>query len=224
MLQFTFGNNKKYKYSIVWIASFYRLADPALISVSSNNVVVIHKDQNLFDSKKKIKIAMNENAEFKLSTNQKRNIFYNYCLFLVNTSQFELCRKELEVFKKKFAATNDAVVVESYLYMKEKTPAKAIKVLSDYCSSKGSLNEGDLELVLLLAQLFIKSQSYEEATKLLEKLGNLKYLPAIISTLYFLYEKYDNMKATEDLFLKAIKWHEGQKVEHSWILTYSNID
>lgn len=164
---------------------------------------------------------MSENAENKLSTHQKRSIFFNYCLFLVNTNQFDICKKELEVFKSKFSASNDAAIIESYLYLKEKNEAKAIKVLSDnFPADKKQFNENsDLELILLLVQLHIKSENFAEATKTLEKLGNQMYLPAILSTLYLLYEKANNYKAIEDLFLKAVKWHESNKVRnHKYVL------
>lgn len=158
---------------------------------------------------------MSENAENKLNTHQKQSIFFNYCLFLINTNQFDICKKELEVFKSKFSASNDATIIESYLYLKEKNVASSIKVLSDNLTAgKKQFNESDLELILLLAQLHIKSENFSEATKTLEKLGNQMYLPAVLSTLYLLYEKANNYKAIEDLFLKAIKWHENNKVRN----------
>ncbi|KAI2801867.1 Signal recognition particle core component [Blomia tropicalis] len=190
-----------------------KLADPALISVVSNNILVLHKDQNVFDSKKKIKSAMNETAELKLSKNQKLNIWYNYGLFLINTNQLDVYRKHLDVFKVKFPNNiNDSLMVECFHYLKEKNEGQSIKVLNDYLLSKKKLDPSDLELTLLLSQLYIKGQKYKEAIRSLEKLGDNKYFPAIVSTLVLLYEKVDDLKAKEELFLEAINWHEKQKI------------
>lgn len=193
------------------------MADPALISVVSNNILVLHKDQNVFDSKKKIKSAMNETAELKLSKNQKLNIWYNYGLFLINTNQLDVYRKHLDVFKVKFPNNiNDSLMVECFHYLKEKNEGQSIKVLNDYLLSKKKLDPSDLELTLLLSQLYIKGQKYKEAIRSLEKLGDNKYFPAIVSTLVLLYEKVDDLKAKEELFLEAINWHEKQKVFNSY--------
>ncbi|KAH9401230.1 Signal recognition particle core component [Tyrophagus putrescentiae] len=192
-----------------------KLDDPALLAVCSNNVVVIHKDQNLFDLKKKVKVAMNEAAESKLSSHQRRCIYFNYCLFLANNGQTDACRRELEIFKKKdFAAgTTDAAVLESYLALKEKNVPRAIEVLTEQTASAGSSSSGQLELVLLLAQLQIKAENFGEAAKTLtEKLApEALYLPAVLSTLYLLHQKEGNQKAIEELLLKAAKWHEAKK-------------
>lgn len=157
---------------------------------------------------------MNEAAESKLSSHQRRCIYFNYCLFLANSGQTEACRRELEIFKKKdFAAgTTDAAVLESYLALKEKNVARAIEVLTEQTASAGS--GGQLELVLLLAQLQIKAENFGEAAKILtEKLApEALYLPAVLSTLYLLHEKESNQKAIEELLLKAAKWHEAKKV------------
>lgn len=153
---------------------------------------------------------MNEAAESKLSSHQRRCIYFNYCLFLANSGQTEACRRELEIFKKKdFAAgTTDAAVLESYLALKEKNVPRAIEVLTEQTAS------GQLELVLLLAQLQIKAENFAGAAKTLtEKLApEALYLPAVLSTLYLLHQKEGNQKAIEELLLKAAKWHEAKKV------------
>ena len=159
---------------------------------------------------------MNEAAESKLSSHQRRCIYFNYCLFLANSGQTEACRRELEIFKKKdFAAgTTDAAVLESYLALKEKNVPRAIEVLTEQTASAGSSSSGQLELVLLLAQLQIKAENFGEAAKTLtEKLApEALYLPAVLSTLYLLHQKEGNQKAIEELLLKAAKWHEAKKV------------
>lgn len=61
--------------------------DVALTAVASNNMVAINKSQNVFDSKKKIRAAMADTCEHKLTTRQKRTIALNNCLLTLFTNQ-----------------------------------------------------------------------------------------------------------------------------------------
>lgn len=61
--------------------------DIALVAVASNNLVCLNKDQNVFDSKKRMKSATHESLEHKLTSRQRRNIAYNQCLLAFYTDQ-----------------------------------------------------------------------------------------------------------------------------------------
>lgn len=61
--------------------------DIALVAVANNNLVCLNKDQNVFDSKKRMKSATHENLEHKLTSRQRRNIAYNQCLLAFYTDQ-----------------------------------------------------------------------------------------------------------------------------------------
>lgn len=64
--------------------------DIALVAVASNNLVCLNKDQNVFDSKKRMKSATHESLEHKLTSRQRRNIAYNQCLLAFYTDQVSL--------------------------------------------------------------------------------------------------------------------------------------
>lgn len=64
--------------------------DVALTAVASNNLIAINKDQNMFDSKKKIRAATAEACEHKLTTAQKKTIALNNCLLALLTNQVDL--------------------------------------------------------------------------------------------------------------------------------------
>lgn len=64
--------------------------DIALVAVANNNLVCLNKDQNVFDSKKRMKSATHENLEHKLTSRQRRNIAYNQCLLAYYTDQVSL--------------------------------------------------------------------------------------------------------------------------------------
>lgn len=56
-------------------------------AVASNNLVCINKDQNIFDSRKKIKAATSSELDTKLNSTQRSLIAYNEILFSIITNQ-----------------------------------------------------------------------------------------------------------------------------------------
>lgn len=71
----------------------HKSSDVALTAVASNNMVAINKDQNVFDSKKKIRAAMAEACEHKLTARQKKTIALNNCLLTLYTNQDDQCHQ-----------------------------------------------------------------------------------------------------------------------------------
>ncbi|CAG2063352.1 unnamed protein product, partial [Timema podura] len=61
--------------------------DIGLVAIASNNIIAINRDQNVFDSKKKIKSATLEGLEHKLTSRQRKNIAVNHCLLALYTNQ-----------------------------------------------------------------------------------------------------------------------------------------
>jgi signal recognition particle subunit SRP72 len=57
------------------------------MAVASNNLVCLNKDQNVFDSKKRIKAATASELDSKLNSIQRRLIAYNEILFSIVTNQ-----------------------------------------------------------------------------------------------------------------------------------------
>lgn len=63
--------------------------DVALLAIAANNSAVINGAQNVFDSRRKLKMArtvIDEN-ESKFTSKQKKVLLVNQCLFLGATSQ-----------------------------------------------------------------------------------------------------------------------------------------
>ena len=67
-------------------------SDIGLVAVASNNLVTLNKDQNIFDSKKKIKAATAEGVETKLTTVHRAAIARNNALLAMYTAQVDLCK------------------------------------------------------------------------------------------------------------------------------------
>lgn len=64
--------------------------DIAVAAVASNNVATLNKDQNVFDSKKRMKTATQEGVEHKLTSKQRKSIAYNQCLLAYYTNQVDI--------------------------------------------------------------------------------------------------------------------------------------
>lgn len=70
-----------------------KLDDAALAAVANNNSVVINRDENVFDSKKKMRAAMGEAAALKLTSRQRKSIAYNNAVLMYYTNQTDQCAK-----------------------------------------------------------------------------------------------------------------------------------
>uniref|UniRef100_A0AAY5KWW7 Signal recognition particle subunit SRP72 n=1 Tax=Esox lucius TaxID=8010 RepID=A0AAY5KWW7_ESOLU len=62
-------------------------SDVGLLAVTANNIITINKDQNVFDSKKKVKLTNAEGVEFKLAKKQLQAIEFNKALLAMYTNQ-----------------------------------------------------------------------------------------------------------------------------------------
>jgi signal recognition particle subunit SRP72 len=179
--------------------------DSSLVAVVSNNVVSINKDSNVFDSRKKIKAALTEDA--KLTTLQKRAIRLNHALFLMLASQNELCRKQVKELKEDYCSDSDdeVVLLEAALLVKEKKIEDAIRLLQS--SSKSSKS---LDVSLVLTHLLLSQGRVNDAAEVLS--NNLEEESAmslgIISTLVSLLSYLNETDAVVSTLTRAIKWHQ----------------
>jgi signal recognition particle subunit SRP72 len=82
-------------------------ADIGLVAVASNNLVTLNKDQNIFDSKKKIKSATADGMEHKLTTVHRAAIARNNALLAMYTNQVDLCKTLINDLAKEFGKNYD---------------------------------------------------------------------------------------------------------------------
>ena len=64
--------------------------------VASNNIVVLNKDKDIFDSKKRIKVLSNEPKLLKMTSLQRLSVLYNRCLFALHMNHLEQCKQLLK--------------------------------------------------------------------------------------------------------------------------------
>lgn len=74
-------------------------SDIGLVAVASNNLLCLNRDQNIFDSKKRLKAATVEGLETKLTSSQRGAIARNSALLAMFTAQVWIClSRPLDLF------------------------------------------------------------------------------------------------------------------------------
>lgn len=133
--------------------------DVALIAVCSNNTVAINKDQNVFDSKKKIRAALSDACEHKLTSRQNKTIAINNCLLTLYTNQADQCQQ----FVSKLVQTYPDIEFEGLLirasqFAKDKKYKEAVELLEKYNKAHP---ENDLQTKFAITQLLLLNVSHQ---------------------------------------------------------------
>lgn len=183
-----------------------RPGEVGLLAVASNNIVSLNKDQNVFDSKKKIKATQANGLENKLTKHQQNILNYNRCLFYLYTNQFDNCRKQLKKLEGK-EAEDTLAVIEAALFSREKRPEKATDCLEEFISE----GNASVYVNLSLAQLYLTQGNVRKACDTLKKLGDTQYAPGVVSTLVALYTNIDDVDSALEVLDAAVDWYKMQE-------------
>ena len=181
-------------------------SDLAIAAVACNNIVTINKDQNVFDSKKKIKTAISDSLEFKLTSKQRQAIAVNNCLLLLHTNQIDQCRRSIQSLAKNFpSSAAEAALLSAALHCKEKKVQKAVDVLKEFAE-----NHPDQSLVLsfTLAQLLLTQGHINQACETLRSLGEVSFSLGVISALVTLYLSMEDKESASSVLKEAVLWYK----------------
>lgn len=135
----------------------HKSSDVALTAVASNNMVAINKDQNVFDSKKKIRAAMADACEHKLTTRQKKAIALNNCLLTLYTNQDDQVHQLVSKLIQTYPDVEfKGLLIRITQLAKDKKFKDAIELLEKY----GKANPRDeLAIKFAVVQLLLMSVS-----------------------------------------------------------------
>jgi len=186
-----------------------RPADVALLAVASNNIITINKDQNLFDSRKRLKATAGIGIENKLVLKQRKQIDINRALLLMSSNQWPSCKQQLKVMKEKYPDDENVYLIQAAMICKEKGKEDAIEFLKNHLD-KYSDHDGLIELKLPLAQLLLQQGKVEEAYAIFRTIENVCYSPSIVSLLVSLLNQ-NNIEMIDELFERAIEWNKLKK-------------
>ncbi|TRY68710.1 hypothetical protein TCAL_06202 [Tigriopus californicus] len=183
-------------------------SDAGLIAVASNNLLSLNKDQNIFDSKKRIKAAKADGVEQKLTKANQFAIARNNALLAMYTNQVDLCRELIEELARKFDLDpQDRQFILAGALSRAGQTKEAVDLL---LSDKGA--KSDLERVLVACQIYLERSQVREAVDLLNQLPKAdKYRTGILSTMVTLYLALEDRKSAAQLLKEAVAFNSKSK-------------
>ncbi|XP_055606621.1 signal recognition particle subunit SRP72-like [Uranotaenia lowii] len=186
----------------------HKTNDHALTAVASNNLVVINKDQNMFDSKKKMKAATSEQAEHKLTLKQKKLIAFNNCLlaFFTNQSDCHLLASRLGNAYPDLEF--QSLLIRVSQLARDKKFKDGIELLETYLKKQP---KQEMEVKFAIVQLHLLAGNRKAAVEILQSFGEAKYRAGVVSALVTLYLGLDNKSAASDILKNAVEWYKKNK-------------
>ncbi|CAH0727986.1 unnamed protein product, partial [Brenthis ino] len=185
-------------------------SDQALIAIASNNLVVINRDTNVFDSRKRMKAATQDGLEHKLNSRQRAAIAYNQAVLAIYSNQPDFCKQCCVKLNKEFNQDKKAALVEASSLVKEGKRPQAVTLL---------LKHGGL-LTLAAVQVLLAQGDRKAAVKLLEE-SEFKFRPGVIGLLCTLLTADNEYEKASKLFLDAYEHYKNDdeklsSLRHMW--------
>ncbi|KAK7102253.1 signal recognition particle subunit SRP72-like [Littorina saxatilis] len=185
-----------------------RPSDTGLGAVLSNNLVTINKDQNVFDSKRKMKSATGESVRTKLSSYQKKKIAVNQCLLHMHSNQGEQCLKQAGELLKEDPELLTCILISAAQHVKDKNLDKAVALIQEYAERH---QDQQISLQLMKVQIYLSQGKVYAACDALKALGDLQYRPGMVSALVTLYMSQEDTTAASDVLIGAVNWYKKNK-------------
>uniref|UniRef100_F6Q845 Signal recognition particle subunit SRP72 n=1 Tax=Monodelphis domestica TaxID=13616 RepID=F6Q845_MONDO len=133
-------------------------------------------DQNVFDSKKKVKLTNADGVEHKLSKKQLQAIEFNKALLAMYTNQADQCRKISTSLQSQSPEHLLPVLIQAAQLCREKQHAKAIDLLQEFSEQHPA---SAAEIKMTMAQLKIAQGNITKACLILRSIGELKHKPGM---------------------------------------------
>ncbi|PNJ14969.1 SRP72 isoform 2 [Pongo abelii] len=165
-------------------------------------------DQNVFDSKKKVKLTNAEGVEFKLSKKQLQAIEFNKALLAMYTNQAEQCRKISASLQSQSPEHLLPVLIQAAQLCREKQHTKAIELLQEFSDQHP---ENAAEIKLTMAQLKISQGNISKACLILRSIEELKHKPGMVSALVTMYSHEEDIDSAIEVFTQAIQWYQNHQ-------------
>uniref|UniRef100_A0A8C0ZNQ6 Signal recognition particle subunit SRP72 n=1 Tax=Castor canadensis TaxID=51338 RepID=A0A8C0ZNQ6_CASCN len=165
-------------------------------------------DQNVFDSKKKVKLTNAEGVEFKLSKKQLQAIEFNKALLAMYTNQAEQCRKISAGLQSQSPEHLLPVLIQAAQLCREKQHTKAIELLQEFSDQHP---ENAAEIKLTMAQLKISQGNISKACLILRSIEELKHKPGMVSALVTMYSHEEDIDSAIEVFTQAIQWYQSHQ-------------
>uniref|UniRef100_A0AAY4CJ29 Signal recognition particle subunit SRP72 n=1 Tax=Denticeps clupeoides TaxID=299321 RepID=A0AAY4CJ29_9TELE len=178
-------------------------SDVGLLAVTANNIITINKDQNVFDSKKKVKLTNADGVEYKLARKQLQAIDFNKALLAMYTNQADQCRKLSSNLQSQNPGHPRPVLIQVAQLCREKQHSKAIELLQAFAEQHP---ESASSIKLTMAQLYLI-----QACDILGSIEEFKHKPGMISALVTMYTHEEDIDSAIDVFSQAIHYYQTEQ-------------
>ncbi|MEE6474584.1 hypothetical protein FKM82_010429 [Ascaphus truei] len=179
--------------------------DVGLLAVVANNIITINKDQNVFDSKKKVKLTSADGVEHKLFKNQVQAIEFNKALLSMYTNQAEQCRKLSASLQSQNPEHLLPVLIQAAQLCREKQHSRAIELLQEFAEQHPG-NAGQIKLTM--AQLKLTQGNVTKACIILRSIKELEHKPGMVSALVTMHSYDEDIDSAIEVFTEAISWYQ----------------
>ncbi|XP_061896020.1 signal recognition particle subunit SRP72 [Entelurus aequoreus] len=183
-------------------------SDVGLLAVTANNIITLNKDQNVFDSKKKLKLTNAEGVEFKLAKKQLQAIDFNKSLLAMYTNQADQCRKLSSSLQSQNPGHPRPVLIQVAQLCREKQHSKAIELLQQFSDQHP---ESASEIKLTMAQLYLVQGHVTKACDVLMSIEEFKYKSGMVSALVTMYSHEEDIDGAIDVFRQAIQHFQSEQ-------------
>uniref|UniRef100_A0AAY5F3D5 Signal recognition particle subunit SRP72 n=1 Tax=Electrophorus electricus TaxID=8005 RepID=A0AAY5F3D5_ELEEL len=178
-------------------------SDVGLLAVTANNIITINKDQNVFDSKKKVKLMNAEGVEYKLAKKQLQAIEFNKALLAMYTNQADQCRKLSSSLQAQNPSHPRPVLIQVAQLCREKQHSKALEQLQRFSEHHPESASG---IKLTMAQLYLT-----QACDILRSIEDFKHKQGMVSALVMMYTHEEDIDSAIDVFSQAIHYYQSEQ-------------
>uniref|UniRef100_A0A1A7YYU5 Signal recognition particle subunit SRP72 n=2 Tax=Iconisemion striatum TaxID=60296 RepID=A0A1A7YYU5_9TELE len=183
-------------------------SDVGLLAVTANNIITINKDQNVFDSKKKVKLTNAEGVEYKLAKKQLQAIDFNKALLAMYTNQADQCRKLSSSLHSQNPSHPRPVLIQAAQLCREKQHSRAIELLQQFSDQNPESASG---IKLTMAQLYLVQGHVTKACDVLRSIEEFKYKAGMVSALVTMYSHEEDIDGAIDVFKQAIEHFQSEQ-------------
>ncbi|KAF9401452.1 Signal recognition particle core component, partial [Podila epigama] len=181
-------------------------------AVAANNLVAIQKEEDLFDSNKKIKTATTKALGVKFFSSQKRAIAMNEILLNLYQNKFAACRDAARQLLKTQPDNDALYLILAATMHKQKKTAKALEELKEYAQ----LRPESVAIEFAIVQLeLVNGSDYVAAIESLQKFlkglpAKEQHCPGYVALLVWLYDQAgQSEKGVELLSEASAVWAKG---------------
>ncbi|KAI5097681.1 signal recognition particle subunit SRP72, partial [Silurus meridionalis] len=183
-------------------------SDVGLLAVTANNIITINKDQNVFDSKKKVKLMSAEGVEYKLATKQLQAIDFNKALLAMYTNQADQCRKLSANLQSQNPGHPQPVLIQVAQLCREKQHSKAMELLQCFSEKHPESASG---IKLTMAQLYLTQGHVTKACDILRSIEEFRHKPGMVSALVTMYTHEEDIDSAIDVFTQTIQYYRTKQ-------------